>query len=454
MMADWLFDWALLPDGWARNVAISVTDGVIDSVVADADPAGHRRVAGLAIPGLANVHSHAFQRAMAGLAEVRGPAHDSFWTWREVMYRFLGRLSPDDVEAIAAFAFAEMLEAGFTALGEFHYLHHAPDGRPYGDIAELSARIVEAARETGIGLTLLPVFYANGGFGGAPFTDGQKRFATTPDAFARLVDGARRAVATLPDARLGIAPHSLRAVTPDSLAEVLPLAGDGPIHIHAAEQTREVDDCLAWSGRRPVEWLLAEAGVDRRWCLIHATHMGEAETDALAASGAVAGLCPLTEASLGDGIFPAARFVEKGGAFAVGSDSNIEITAAGELKQLEYDQRLSLRERNVLAPAEGASTGRSLYEAALAGGRQALGRKIGVLAPGNRADIAVLDATLPDFAAAGPERWLDSYVFVTGRGAVERVIVGGETVVENGRHVARDRIESRYVAALIRLTND
>jgi formiminoglutamate deiminase len=422
-------------------------------VAAGASPEGRERIAGIALPGLASLHSHTFQRGMAGLAETRGPQSDSFWSWRQVMYRFLGALTPQDVEAIAAFAFMEMLEGGFTAVAEFHYLHHDRDGRRFANPAELSERIAAAAQETGIGLTLLPSFYAYGGFGAQPAAEGQRRFVNDPDRFIDLVERARRAVSGLPDAVVGIAPHSLRAVTPDTLRTVLAAHPEGPIHIHAAEQVREVEECLAWCGQRPVEWLLAHAGVDRRWCLVHATQMTVEESRALAASGAVAGLCPLTEASLGDGIFDGPTFIAARGRFGVGSDSNIEITAPGELKQLEYSQRLALRARNIFAEREGESTGARLYQDALAGGGQAAGRRIGALAEGFRADIVVLDADHPDLAAVSGDRWLDAYVFVAGKNAVDSVIVGGERVVEKGRHRARETVLARYGATMLRLAS-
>ncbi|WP_207481652.1 formimidoylglutamate deiminase [Arenibaculum pallidiluteum] len=441
---------ALLPSGWAMDVGLDIEDGAIAAVHPGAAPAGRERIPGIAIPGLPNLHSHAFQRGMAGLAETRGPSGDSFWTWRQVMYRFLGRLSPEDVQAIAAFAFMEMLEGGFTALAEFHYLHHDVDGRPYADLAEMSARIAAAAAETGMGLTLLPVFYAYGGFGAQPAGEGQRRFLNDPERFLRLAEGARKAIAGLPDAVVGIAPHSLRAVTPGTLTEVLAATPAGPVHIHVAEQVKEVEDCIAWSGRRPVDWLLGHAAVDGRWCLIHATHMDGAETAALARSGAVAGLCPITEANLGDGIFPGADYLARGGRFGVGSDSNVEITAPGELRLLEYGQRLSRRARNVMAAAEGESVGRRLYDAALAGGTAATARRLGAIAPGSRADLVVLDAGHPDMAAAG-DRWLDAYVFVAGRAAIDRVLVGGRTLVEGGRHLGRAAIAGAYARAMARI---
>jgi len=388
---------------------------------------------------------------MAGLAERRGPSGDSFWTWREVMYRFLERLDPDDVQAIAAMAMMEMLEGGFTSLAEFHYLHHGPDGRPYSDRAELSARIAAAAAETGIGLTLLPVLYAQGGFGGQPARPGQRRFLNGIDDYLALHEGARKAVAALPYGAIGTAPHSLRAVTPETLQALVDAKLPGPVHIHVAEQVKEVEDCLAWSGRRPVEWLLSHVAVDARWCLVHATHMEPPEVTALARSGAVAGLCPITEANLGDGFFEGVAFEAAGGRYGVGSDSNVEISAPHELRWLEYGLRLKHRGRNIMQTCEGGSTGEALYAAALAGGAQALAQPVGSIAVGKRADFVVLDTRHPTLAAMAPSQWLDAYVFVAGQAAIDQVIVGGDNVVERGRHRRRDMIAARFVRTMNRV---
>ncbi len=448
--AAFVLDHAFLPTGWASDVLIEVGEkGVITALKPDAGPCpGICRVAGAALPGLPNLHSHTFQRGMAGLAERRGPAADSFWSWREVMYGFLGKLTPDDVEAIAAMAMVEMLEGGFTSLAEFHYLHHAPDGTPYDNRAEMAERIAAAAAETGMALTLLPVLYAHGGFGGAAAGPGQRRFLNDPDGYFALREGSAAALRRLPHAVLGAAPHSLRAVTAEELTRLAAVATEGPIHIHVAEQVKEVDDCLAWSGRRPVEWLMGKAEVDARWTLIHATHMTDAEVRAVAASGAVAGLCPITEANLGDGFFEAVDFLGEGGHLGVGSDSNVEITAAGELRLLEYGQRLKHRGRNLLASREGLSTGEALYRAALAGGAQALNQPVGALAPGRRADIVTLDLAHPAFAGARPESWLDCYVFNAGAQAINDVFVGGRQVVAEGRHRAREQVRQRFAAAM------
>ncbi len=451
MQRELFFDQALLPSGWARDVRITVADGTIVAVAQGALRAGADHVPGIAVPGLPNLHSHGFQRGMAGLAERRGPTADSFWTWREVMYHFLQRLSPDDVEAITAFAYMEMLEAGFTTVGEFHYLHHDVDGRPYANPGEMAERIAAASAQTCIGLTLLPSFYAYGGFGGAPPVAGQRRFINDPDRFLDLVQRARATVATLPEGRVGIAPHSLRAVTTATLRAICQATPDGPIHIHAAEQLREVEDCVAALGRRPVEWLLENAALDSRWCVIHATHTTPGEIAALATSRAVVGLCPLTEASLGDGLFDGAAYLAAGGRFGIGTDSNIQIDAAAELRQLEYGQRLARRARNVMTLVEGEATGRRLYATALAAGAQALQRPIGGLAVGSRADIVLLDDDHPDLTARDGDHWLDSWIFVAGRSAVKTVLVGGRTVVEAGRHTQRMPIAARFKAVVAKL---
>jgi formimidoylglutamate deiminase len=435
-------DWALLPDGWARDVKVGVEGASIARVETGAASTGAIRVQAL-IPGIANLHSHAFQRGMAGLAETRGDSADSFWTWREVMYRFALALTPDQMQAIAELAYAEMLEAGFTRVGEFHYLHHAPDGAAYADPAEMSLRILAAARATGLHLTHLPVFYAHADFGGAPPAPGQRRFLHSPDAFLRLLEAMDRQM-TRPLDRLGFAPHSLRAATEDEIAMLLAARPQGPVHIHVAEQMREVEDCLRHHGQRPVERLLATQPVDARWCLIHATHLTEAERCAIASAGAVAGLCPVTEANLGDGLFPAEEFLAEGGAFGIGTDSNVRIALAEELQLLEYGQRLTRRQRNVLAGGPG-STGGALVRGALAGGAQALAAPKAEIAPGAPADLVALRD------ACGPEpqgdTWLDRWIF--GRGvAVDTVWAGGDPVVTEGRHRDRDRILAGFRKAV------
>jgi len=442
------FETALLPEGWACDVGVRIgADGMIEAVEARSTPdAGAEREA-IALPGMANLHSHAFQRGMAGLAERAGTGEDSFWTWREVMYRFLDRLSPDDVEAIASQLYVEMLEAGFTAVGEFHYLQHAPDGRPYADPGEMAERIVAAAGETGIGLTLLPVLYHQGGFGAAPLGDGQRRFRLDAPALEFLVTTLRK---RHPSIVVGAAPHSLRAVTPESLREVAEAVRSGPLHIHAAEQEKEVEDCLAWSGRRPVRWLLDEVGVDRRWCLVHATHLDDGEVRDLAASGAVAGLCPVTEANLGDGIFRGVDYLGHGGAFGVGSDSHIRVDLADELRTLEYGQRLRDRRRNRLA-GPGQSVGRKLYDGAAEGGAQALDQPMGAIAVGRRADIVTLDPTHPALAGKSGDALLDSWIFAAGRSPIASVHVAGRRLVENGRHVATRPIGARFAQVMRRL---
>lgn len=444
---------ALLPDGWARDVRIVRAGGRIAAVEREAAPQGGDERHACALPGLPNLHSHAFQRGMAGLAERRGPGDDSFWTWRDIMYRFVDRMTPDDLRALAGLAYVEMLESGFTRVGEFHYLHHDRGGAPYADPAEMSASIAAAAEETGIGLTLLPVAYRYAGFGGQPPRPDQARFITGPDAFAALFAGAERAVAHLPEGRIGLAPHSLRAVGPDDLQRLAALAGDRPIHIHIAEQVPEVEQCRAWSGARPVAWLMDHAPVDARWCLVHATHMDAVETAALARSNAVAGLCPVTEANLGDGLFPAEAFLAAGGRFGVGSDSNVRIDAPEELRLLEYGQRLMRQGRNLFARGPGRSTGADLYAAAVAGGAQALGAPgLAGLAAGESADIVSLDTGHPSLIGRTDDGWIDALLFSAGRAAIDCVWRYGVKQVRAGRHIARDRIVRRYGAVLEKMT--
>jgi len=441
------FGQALLAQGWARDVRMGVQDGLIVSLAAGLPPAPDVERHAVALPGLPNLHSHAFQRGMAGMAEQRGDSEDSFWTWREVMYRFLDRLTPDHVSAIAAMAYAEMLESGFTRVGEFHYLHHDPQGRTYADPAAMAAAVAEAAVQSGIALTLLPVFYAHAGFGGQPPAPAQRRFITSPDSFAALHAASGAAIRDLPGAVLGLAPHSLRAATPEELGLLAAMGRGAPIHIHVAEQQKEVTDCLAWSGARPVEWLLANVDLGPDWCLVHATHMTEAETAALAKSGAVAGLCPITEANLGDGLFPAPAYIAAGGALGVGSDSNVLIDAAEELRWLEYGQRLNLQGRNVLTPGAGSRSGAFLFSAALQGGARALSAPAG-LAEGHSADLVSLDPHHPALIGAEGDALLDRWIFAASRGAIDCVWRNGRRVVEGGRHVARDAIAARYAKAL------
>jgi formimidoylglutamate deiminase len=441
------FTTALLQDGWAHDVRLTLEGGRIAAVERDVAAQPDDERAGIGLPGIANLHSHAFQRGMAGLTERRGDGQDSFWTWRTLMYRFVDRITPDDLEAIAAQAYVEMIEAGFTRVGEFHYLHHDQGGRAYGNIGEMAVRIAAAADQSGIGLTLLPVFYAHGGFGGAAVGAAQARFLNDPDSYDEVIRASRRAVSGLDGAVVGIAPHSLRAVTPDEFKAILPLAETAPIHIHIAEQTKEVEDCLAWSGARPVEWLLANASVDRRWCLVHATHMTRDETLGLARSGAVAGLCPITEANLGDGIFPATMFK---GAFGVGSDSNVLISVAEELRLLEYGQRLKRRKRNVMAGGADSSTGRALFDVALAGGAQATGVEGGLTA-GAPADIVSLNPGHPALVARDGDDILDSFIFAGTHGLISGVWRGGRKLVSDGVHHRRAEVATRYSRTLERL---
>lgn len=449
-------------EGWAEGVVIEIDDaGLIGAVGSNADASGCTRIEGAVLPGMGNLHSHAFQRAMAGLAERTGkadPRHpglaagDDFWGWRDVMYGFLARLTPDHVEAIAGWLYLEMLKGGYTGVGEFHYLHNAPDGAPYDDASEMSSRIVAAARRTGIALTLLPVLYQSSDFGGQAALDAQVRFAKSTDDYLAMIETLHARYGGERNFRLGVAAHSLRAVPPEALAEMIRAAGAidpaMPIHIHIAETTREVADCIAWSGAPPVAWLLDHAEIDNRWCLVHATHMSEDETTRAARTGAIAGLCPSTEANLGDGLFALPDFLREGGRIGIGSDANTALDPFEELRLLDYGQRLIHRKRTPSLPDQNASIGAALWRRSLEGGAAALGTKTGRLAPGYRADLIVLDTEHPGLAGRTGDTLLDSLIFAPVRDAVRDVMVGGRWVIKDRRHEAQDDLAAGYRTAI------
>lgn len=446
---------ALLPDGWAENVSVSIDDqgriaGVHTAASTGDGPAlisNSRDVThtGILLPAAANLHSHAFQRAMAGLTEKRGPnPNDTFWTWRELMFRFLDRLNPDDVEAIAAFVQMEMLEAGYATNVEFHYLHHQPGGHEYADVAELASRIAAATATTGIGLTLLPVQYQYGGCDKRALGPGQCRFGTDLTTYERLWAASGDVLRQLPtDTRIGVAPHSLRAVGRESLPSLMQIAPEAPFHMHLAEQIAEVDEVQQAWGARPVEWLMDNAAVDERWCLIHCTQMLPHETAALAQSGAVAGLCPITESSLGDGIFDGVDFLSQNGRIGIGSDSNIRISLSEELRTLDYSQRLRDHSRAALATVE-KSTARRLYDEIVQGGAQAAGRQSGCIEVGQWADLMSLDSQHPDMEGQVGDVLLDTFVFAGDDRMVTDVWSAGRHQVSGGQHIAREAIVRRY----------
>ncbi len=450
---------ALTPAGWVSNLRIAIdAAGDIAVLEPDAVPDGAERLAGPVVPGMPNLHSHAFQRAMAGLTERASGNGDSFWSWREVMYRFLAKLSPDDVAAIAAQLYVEMVKAGYTAVAEFHYLHHQPDGRPYADRCAMSEAIISAASEAGIGISLLPTLYQVGGFDGRPPNEVQRRFVNSDEEFIDLWCELARRHYDEPQVRLGVAFHSLRAVPVASLraveAEFNEIALLAPRHIHIAEQAREVDECIAARGCRPVEWLMDHIEPDPLWCLVHATHMTEREAGRVAGSSATVGLCPTTEGNLGDGFFPLAEFLAAGGSWGIGSDSHISINPAEELRWLEYGHRLLKERRNLATAGAIGSTGAALWRGALAGGAAALGRKIGALAPGHRADLLVLDAGAPSLYGRGDDLVLDALVFAGIGDAIRDVMVGGKWVVRDRLHDKEDEIAGAFRQAIDRLLGD
>ena len=460
--------------GWRRGVRFEVDSGryypgALLEVQPDVPADGAEILGQWIVPGMPNLHSHAFQRAMAGLAECRGDPADSFWTWREVMYAFAGKLGPDDLRAIATQLYVEMLKAGYTQVCEFHYLHQQADGKAYADPAAMSLALIEAAQEAGIGLTLLPTLYMTGGFDGRPLGERQRRFAHDVDGYLRLLERLRLLESA--HLRIGVALHSLRAVPEDAMHAVLE-GIDGmaqtrssapgsmmPIHIHIAEQIGEVQDCLAVRNARPVDWLLDHAPVDARWCLVHATHLNDNELGRLAASRATVGLCPTTEANLGDGVFPLKNWLDAGGSLGIGSDSQISVSPVEELRWLEYAQRLLTRHRNISASEAEPSTGTVLYGSALHGGANASGMPIGSFmggdpelpSVGNRADLLVLDETSPLLAGRDASNLIDTWIFAGNSSLVRDVMVNGDWVVRDFRHRDEARIAARYRAVIARL---
>ena len=465
---------ALLSTGWAENVRITLgepegrPDGGPGSGQQCAASDGEGRITAIQanavaepddlvlanralLPAPVNLHSHAFQRALAGLTEYRSTSQDSFWSWRDLMYRFVEQLDPDDIEDIAAAVQMEMLEAGYAACGEFHYLHHQADGTPHDDVAEMAVRIAASASITGIGLTLLPVFYQRGGLDGRDLSGGQLRFGCSRDLYEKLIVSAANAVAKLnPDCNLGVAPHSLRAVSSQDLSWVTALLPDAPVHIHIAEQTAEVDEVAAVYGAPPVRWLLDNATVDQRWCLVHATHMTSGEASDMARSGAVAGLCPITESNLGDGIFSGLEYLTAGGKIGIGSDSNVRIAMAEELRTLEYSQRLKEHQRAVLVDGE-KSVGRTLFGAVAEGGARATGRSSGRIEVGQLADLVAIDTGATHTMGLTGDRLLDAWIFAGDDRLVTDVFSAGRHVVREGRHIHHGEISRNFNRVVMKL---
>lgn len=456
---------ALLPTGWASDVLLRCdAQGVLIDVQEmyrkELVPSNASRIEGPLLPGMPNLHSHAFQRAFAGLSEYRNPklAEDSFWSWRALMYQFANNISPEQLTAIARALYVEMLQAGYTSVCEFHYLHNRSDGTPYADDTVLSASLIEAASQVGIGLTLLPVLYETSSFGGLAPTQAQRRFISDADKLLKLVQHLKP-MCEYYSGKVGVAPHSLRAVRPQSLHQLINelscIDAHAPVHIHIAEQTAEVQACLQWSGQRPVEWLLNNVSLDKRWCLVHATHMTPKESARAANCGVVAGICPTTEANLGDGIFDASKWLESAGAWGIGSDSHVCVNAAEEIMQFEYSQRLSSRRRNLLATEREPNVATAMTLAAVAGGAQASARAVAGLAIGQRLDAVALDANHPTLCGLPtPQSMLSAHVFASHRqSAVDSVWVGGKRIVNEGRHVLSETSAKEFIDVRRRLLN-
>lgn len=446
-------DSARLPGRWARHVRLEIDDaGNIAGLQEDAASQPGDVRCTLLLPGMTNLHSHAFQRAMAGLTEVASAGDDDFWSWREWMYRFMARLTPDDVEAIAAQLYVENLVHGYTGMVEFHYLQNNIDGTPYERRAEMGERVRAAAAETGIAMSLLPCLYSYGGFRAQPLSEHQSRFATRVEDVLEIVEALRARATEQPDFVVGVAPHSLRAAEPAQIRALLnALPVNGPVHIHAAEQTREVDDSLDATGKRPVRLLLDTVGLDDRWCVVHATHLSDDEVRDLAASGAVVGLCPSTEADLGDGVFRFMDFTGGGGRWGIGGDSHVCRSPFEELRLLEYAQRLAVRKRNLALHADGVAIADALWDAAAAGGARASGRKTGAIQRGRRADLVSLMVDDAAADAVGAAQWLSLAVFGGALARARDVWVGGRRVVADGRHAQAESIALRFRATMRRL---
>ncbi len=449
----------LLNDGWASKQTLTIEQGVITAITAGkADDA--EVATGAVIPGMVNCHSHAFQRAFAGFSEQGSEGQDSFWTWRKIMYQFLAQLTEVDAKSIAKQLYIEMLKMGYTRVAEFHYLHHDIDGSTYdnnsSNLATMAHAIFDAAKESGIGLTLLPVLYQHSGFGEQAPTDGQKRFINSTAQFNQLVSDCFTLSENFPNTNVGIAPHSLRAVNKDALtsaiAHVRALDKQAPIHIHIAEQQKEVDDCLAHYGKRPVQWLLDNIALDKHWCLIHATHLDEQERKGIIATQAIAGICPTTEANLGDGIFPTTEFLAERGTIAIGSDSHISVNPIEELRWLEYAQRLIRQQRAILASKEQASVGQNLWQQAAMGGAQSTNSNTGCLAIGKQADLLLLDSEQTQLFASTRQHLLDSVIFASQQNIVNDVMVNGAWVIKNKQHKEQQQTSDNFAKLLLRLS--
>jgi formimidoylglutamate deiminase len=443
---------ALLSQGWAKNVRLGVDDkGLIVSLQTNvlAEQDDHRL--GLVIPGLVNCHSHAFQRAMAGLTEYQVSPTDTFWSWRKTMYRFANLVSPEDLQDIASYLYLEMIKQGYTSVAEFHYVHHQPNGKPYSSVSQLSQSVINAANIAGINLTLLPVLYMNAGFGDQALLDDQKRFGNSVDSYLALHDEATRYCSHQSQHSLGMALHSLRAVPASSMTEVISHFKDRahscPIHIHIAEQTQEVEQSIKALGKRPVEWLLDKYDIDKQWCLIHATHMTPKETAQVAKSGATVVICPTTEANLGDGLFPLRQYLDDGGQIAIGSDGNTCTNPMEELRWLEYGQRLLSRTRNVASDDRERHTGTNLYRHCLEGGARSIGQKPGALTLGGRADLIVLDDNSADLANIAADSILDVLIFGTSQSLIKDVMVNGTWKITHYHHADEERIKNTFISA-------
>jgi len=442
----------LTENGWVENAVVQLNrEGMVQSVSSD-EKVDAEYVDGFALPGFQNAHSHAFQYAMAGLAELHTGTGvpDDFWSWRNAMYSLALQLSPDQMEAVATMLYAEMLRHGYTAVAEFHYVHHDPEGKPYGNLAELGERLVAAAQKTGIQLTLVPMFYQMGGFGMEPEAKQRRFISPTLDDYLNLLESSSKAVSKYSQANLGMGVHSLRAVKGEDIVLLSEkFRNDRPFHIHVAEQKKEITDSLAFYGHRPVEWLLQNVNVTDNYHLVHATHLSDAEVAGIAKAGAHVVLCPSTEGNLGDGLFRFHDFKALGGKWSIGTDSHVGLNPLEELRVLDYGQRLITHKRNTFFEEGKGDSGFNAIQKAFQSGKKAMGKEGQTFfKEGNSFDAVIYDAKAPLLAASGVQNLCNTIVYSCDVSHQLGTMVKGEWVIKEGLHSQQDTIQKDFVKAL------
>lgn len=443
--------WLSQEQTWQDNVRFHWDEqGTLTQVETQATANAFEKQVGFVLPGMINLHSHSFQRAMAGMTEIAGDTPDSFWTWRDLMYRYALAISPEQIQAIAAQLYSEGLRHGYTSVCEFHYVHRDPQGAMYSDSALMAKRVIAAAQETGMGMSMLPVLYSYADFGEKELRHDQRRFRTDVNDILTMIESLDSLRSK--QIEIGVAPHSLRAASIAQIQELqAALPKQRPIHIHIAEQQKEVEACLAYSGKRPVQLLLDEVALDQRWCLVHATHLTPDEVSRIAQSQAVAGICTSTEGNLGDGFFELPSFIAQQGRFGIGTDSHASQGMVEELRWLEYGQRLRHQARNVATTSKQKRVADFLWQECLQGGTAAAAREVGSLVVGKQADMLVLDEAHPNLQDLASQDILNTWIFAGNDNLIRDVYVAGKQVVQQGRHIEQEKIQSEYIACMKQL---